>query len=355
MQIVLIERTLTGAVGTPVVYPFTSSEPIFSDGGVGERNVTTSITAPDGTVYDGHEVSSCHGYTQAQISAGVCNGSGGGVYKFYLKGASLTAGGTYVLRATTTTGEAIGAETVFPAASAITTTTATSFNRATDTLALAWPASGGAAYQVRIESPYGAWFSFTDSTRAWLTGTLRNPDVPLLPHVFLPGFRQLLTVSAIDANLYDYYRTTNNSFVGYGAVSRVRGALGVFGSMVTVVRQNLTVTSTQARPVEGQFDAVPTGLGYTYGGQANALTMSLFIESPSTKKGQADAVTGSYGLSAPVSASITGTHLDGKVKLVYLRSQAFSDTVEILSGELRGDTIAGTFSKGAPARYVRRR
>jgi hypothetical protein len=357
MQIVLLERTLTGAVSTPVVTPFSATqEPISSDGGVAERNAQASITGPDGTTYEGHEVSSCHGYTELQIQRGVCNGTGAGVYKFYLKGASLQAGGTYRLRVTTATGEVATAETVFPAAASVATTTPTAFNRDSDTLALAWPATQGTqAYQVRIETPFGAWLSFTDSTRIALTGVLRNPDDPLLSHVFLPGFRQLVTVSAVDANIYDYYRTTNNSFVGYGAVTRVRGARGVFGSMVTLIRENVTVTSSQAEPIEGVFDAVSTGLGYVYGGQGSALVMSLFIESPSTRKGQADALTGSYYASPNFPSSLVGTSSSGKVTVVYLRGQSLSDTVEVLRAELRGDTISGLFSKGAPAKYVRRK
>src|SRR4051812_36794203 len=50
MQIVLIERTLTGGASTPITFPYDPEEPISSDWGVPESHVTTSITAPDGTV-----------------------------------------------------------------------------------------------------------------------------------------------------------------------------------------------------------------------------------------------------------------------------------------------------------------
>lgn len=307
MQIVLIERTITGAVATPIALPFSVGEPILTDWGVAERHATTEITSPDGTVTMGTELPDCY-----QVPDILCDGNGAGVYKFFLRGSNLVPGGTYKFRAVTTQGEVITAETVVPATPLVTATTVTSFNRSTDTLAVSWPTSPRApAYQVRVESPKGAWSSFTDSTRVALTGALRNPDLSALPKVFLPGFRQLLTVTAVDANMYDYYRTSNNSFVGYGAVSRVKGAYGVFGSAVTVARRNVDVLANQTAPIEGTWDAVLNDLGYIY--YTNHLT--LYVESPAARKGDADAITGNFyntgtGLGAPT--TLTGSSRDGR-------------------------------------------
>ena len=43
-----------------------------------------------------------------------------------------------------------------------------------------------------------------------------------------------------------------------------------------------------------------------------------------------------------------------ELSLVFLRNQSVGDTLDILSAELRGDTLVGKFSKGARAKYIRR-
>jgi hypothetical protein len=342
MQVVLIERTLSGAVGTPITLPFDAEEPITSDWGVAESDVVAEMIAPDGTVYPGTEVVECF-----QVPPILCRAKGAGIYKFFLRGNTLVPGGKYTFHAMTTQGEVIEAETVIPLTPLVATTTTSTFNRSTDTLTMAWATSPRApAYQVRVESPDGAWSSFTDSTRVALTGALRNPDLARLPRVFLPGFRQLVSVTAIDANMYDYYRTTNNSFVGYGAVSRVKGAFGVFGSAVTVARSNVTVVANQTLPIEGTWDAIDNGLGYIY--FTNHLT--VYVESPGSE-GEADAITGNYYNINPATASpMTGTFEDGQIRL----NMGSGIGAESLVATLRGDTLIGTYSKGAPARFVKR-
>jgi hypothetical protein len=155
-----------------------------------------------------------------------------------------------------------------------------------------------------------------------------------------------VSVTAIDANMYDYYRTTNNSFVGYGAVSRVKGAFGVFGSAVTVARSNVTVVANQTLPIEGTWDAIDNGLGYIY--FTNHLT--VYVESPGSK-GEADAITGNYYNLNPATASpMRGTFEDGQIRL----TMGSGPAAESLVASLRGDTLIGTYSKGAPARFVKR-
>jgi hypothetical protein len=345
---VLVERTLSGEIGVPLALPFLSSDPITTDYGVPERDAVTSITAPDGSVYDGHEVSGCHGYPPPP-GFPKCDGSGAGVYKFYLKGAAIVPQGKYLLRVTTKAGEIITAETTFPEATLAPPPTVTTFNRTTDTLELSWPdPSTGAAYQVRIENPNIGWSSFTDSTRVHLNGGLRNPDDPKLGRVFLPGFQQSLSVTAIDANLFDYYRTLNNSFVGYGTISRVKGAMGVFGSAVMIQQRTVRVTANQTLPIEGIWDAVDAGLGYVYYTQH----LNLYVESAASKKGQADAITGNFYNTTPVSAAtLVGTQLDGKLDLTL--GSGFTGERVVL--EVRGDTLIGSYSRGAPAKFIRHR
>ena len=352
MQIVLVERTLNGSVTTPLVTPFMPSvEPIFSDGGVAERNVSGYITAPDGTQYPAYEMSSCYTCPSNRcVSEGPpCNGSGGGMYKFFLRGASVVPGAVYKLNLTTTAGDVITAETTFPQATVAPPPTLMTFNRSKDTIALSWASAASApAYQVRVDNPTLAWTAFTDSGRVSLTGELRNPEDRRLGRVFIPGRRQLMTVTAIDANLYDYYRTTNNSFVGYGSVTRVQGAAGVFGSAVLMQQRNVDVTATQSLPIEGTWDAVDAGLGYIY----FTPHLNLYVESAASSKNDADAITGQYYTTTWFPAqTVDGSFKDGRLDITF-GGVTFP---ERLVAEVRGDTIVGTYSKGAKARFVKRK
>jgi hypothetical protein len=345
-QTVLLERTLTGVVSVPLVYPFDGSEPIVSDYGIAEAGATAEIVTPAGAVITGRE-----------LSAISVNGHGGGVYQFPLAGSSLVPGGRYRLRMTTTKHETLTAETVVPIATLVTTGATVSFNRATDTLSVTWNrVTNARGYQVRIESPYGPWIAYTDSTHIALTGTLRNLLADRLPNLFVPGFRQLLTVSAVDSNTYEYYRSSNEAFTGVGIVSRVSGATGVFGSQVTIARRTVDVTAPILRPIEGIFDVQLGSLGYLYGGLGDAVSMTLYVESPSVRSDQPDAITGSYRHSFGTSQSAaSGTFSNGRLKLVFLGDQTLTDSVDHFTGDLKGDTIIGEFSKGAKARYLRRK
>ena len=345
-QTVLLERTLTGAVPVPLVYPFDGAEPIVSDYGIAEGGATAEIVTPTGAVIAGRELSA--------ISA---TGHGGGVYVFPLAGSALVPGGRYQLRMTTTKNEIVTAETTVPSATSVASGPIVMFNRSSDTLSISWtPASRARGYQVRIESPYGPWVAYTDSTHIALTGSLRNLLADRLPNLFVPGFRQVVTVSAVDSNTYDYYRSNNNEFTGAGIVSRVSGAIGVFGSLVTIARRTLDVTAPTTRPIEGVFDAQIGPLGYVYGGLGDAVSITLYVESPSQRSDTPDAITGSYRHSfGNAQAAASGTYSNGRLKLVFLADQTLTDSVDHFTGDLRGDTIVVEFSKGAKARYLRRK
>jgi hypothetical protein len=345
-QTILLERTLTGAVPVPLVYPFDGAEPIASDYGIAEGGATAEIVTPSGAVVTGRELSA--------ISA---TGHGGGVYVFPLAGSTLVPGGRYRLRMTTTKNETLTAETTVPFATPVTTGPIVIFNRMSDTLSISWkPASRARGYQVRIESPFGPWVAYTDSTHIAVTGSLRNLLADRLPNLFVPGFRQIVTVSAVDSNTYDYYRSTNNAFTGAGIVSRVAGAIGVFGSQVVIARRTLDVTAPQTLPVEGTFDAQIGPLGYVYGGLGDAVSITLYVESPSHRSDTPDAITGSYRHSfGSAQSAASGTFKNGQLKLVFLADQTLADSVDHFTGDLRGDTIFVEFSKGAKARYLRRK
>ena len=165
-------------------------------------------------------------------------------------------------------------------------------NRASDTLELSWPASPGArSYFVRVETPLGPRTFFTDSTHVRLPGLIRNVDVEELPHVFFPGFTQPVTVSAVDSNYYDWYRTHNDPLSGEGLIDRVTGGLGVFGSLVRLRFDSVQISAPQTAAAEGHFDLDQSTIASL---AARYLSFDLYVESPAARAGQSDALSGRY-------------------------------------------------------------
>jgi hypothetical protein len=245
---------------------------------------------------------------------------------------------------------------VIPAVPTTVAPVAEPFDRASDLLSLSWPASTAArAYEVRIESPYGPWLAITENTSVTLDGSLRNLGTDNYAHVLIPGFRQAVTVSAVDANLYEYYRTVSGGFTGSGILNRVQGGLGVFGSYVMLERRVLDVSAPATRAIEGTFDLLEQEPGYYYGGTIDARVVSVYVESPGANASQADAITARFTRSfGTIPGAAAGTLEDGTLTMHFLANQTLTDTLDRFTGVLRGDTLVGNFSKGAPAKYLRR-
>ena len=342
-QVVLLERTRTGSVSI-VAPPFELGGPFGSDSGIAEPGATITLTTPNGQTLVAHEDN--NGF------------AGSGIYRFSLSGDVLVRDGTYHLSVLTTKGEAMSAETSVPDGDAAVFPEQLDFNRARDTVVVEWPAAAGArSYFVRIETPFGPRSFFTDSTRVRLTGDLRNIDVTALPHVFFPGFPQAVTVSAVDSNYYDWYRTHNGEITGTGLVNRVHGGLGVFGSLVRLRFLDFAVVAPQTEPVAGTFRFVGTPEEQ----QATPyLSLELYVESRSARADQADAVSGRYerqmrlGDVGCAVCGLLGSTQNGRVELVLLRDWFANDTAEVLFGEIHGDTIVGQYrTQGGIARFVR--
>src|SRR5207244_11373248 len=113
------------------------------------------------------------------------------------------------------------------------------------------------------------------------------------------------------------------------------------------------VTATTAHSGERKFYLDAGTIRYMYGGFADARSLTVYVESASTRQGQSDVISASFtGASGAYAGAAVGT-LDGNdLKLVFLRNQVVTDTVDVFSAQLRGDSLVGTFSKGAPAKYV---
>jgi len=346
-QVVLLERTRTGRVSL-VAPPFDVGDPVVSDEGIAETGAQMTLVWPDGTTSIAKEDNTTRS-----------DGKGQGIYRFAIDGGQLQRNATYRLTVRTTKGEVLTAETSVPGGAPAATASSATMDRSRDTLVLTWPATPGArSYFVRVETPLGPRSFFTEGTQVQLPGLLRNTERDELPHVFFPGFDQAVTVSAVDSNYYDWYRTHNDALSGEGLINRVSGGLGVFGSLVRLRFDSLTIVAPQTRPVEGHYQF--------YGTQAEALgtrylSFDIYVESPAARTDQSDALSGRYRprpridyFGCPV-CGFLGTARDGHVELALLKDWSGADTVEVFNGQLFGDTLVGVFRfGGGPFRFVRR-
>jgi hypothetical protein len=340
-QVVLLERSLIGAVDIKTTN-FNPAEPILSDGGVPVTGAAAALIGPDGRVVPGVE--------DRLVTP---NGSGAGVYRFRINGASLVRGQRYRLQVVTREGETLNASTTIPGGTTPPPTTIMAVNRSKDAVTLDWAAVQGArSYALRVETPFGPFFLFTDSLHVRLTGELRNLFADDLPRVLIPGFDQGVLVAAADSNFYDYYRTQNDPFTGSGIISRVEGGAGLFGSLATVMTRVLNVTADQAQPIESRFVYLVTA------GSARTLAseLNLYVESPSPRSDVPAALSGKYITPLLRTDGILGSQSGNNVVLALLAGQSAFDTATVFTGVLRGDTLAGTYSdRSGSAVFIRRR
>jgi hypothetical protein len=347
-QVVLLERTRNGSVS--VLAPgFDLEDPLVSDEGIAESGALVTLTTPGGQTLDAVEDNVARG-----------DGKGRGIYRFRLPGASLERNAIYHLNVYTTNGEILAAETSVPAGVAASVAQALVFDRARDTVLLQWPATPGArSYFVRIETPFGPRSFFTDTNRLRLTGELRNVDVDALPRVFFPGFPQAVTVSAVDSNYYDWYRSHNNTITGTGLINRVQGGFGVFGALVRLRFEDFDVVAPQVEPIAGSYEFVGSEIEHL---TTPFSSFVLYVESPTARADQADALSGRYvvrprfGYAGCLVCGLLGTVRDGRVQLGLLSAWSARDTTEVFDGEIRGDTIVGSYRGfGGIVHFVKQR
>ncbi len=341
-QIILVERTLTGAVEIPDTV-FDASNPIASAGGIPISGAIVEIVDSAGGITRGVEDGSVASNPPRST----------GVYRVPLFGPSLVPGAKYELRVHTPDGDNVTASTRMPKPSIRFSGGLTRiFNRDHDLIAAQWTAASATrAYAVRIESPFGPFFLFTDSLSFRTNGDLRNLFPSDLERVFIPGFRQDILIAAVDSNFYDYYRTNNDPFTGAGIISRVNGGLGMFGALVPINTGTITVTADQSDPIEGRFRLTPATTD-----QATPTQFTLYIESAPAKADAPAALSGRYqlGNSATRGDGIVGQLRGPDVNLVLLNGQLAGDTLDVFTGELAGDTLRGTYQKlGTKAVFLR--
>jgi hypothetical protein len=164
------------------------------------------------------------------------------VYRFSLDslGVVLEPGGAYHLRVAVPDGRVVTGTTTLPGAQRNTAfDSTTGFDRARDTLSMAWARVPGArSYEVFIRGPVTAFSRFSDTAVAIVGWSFQDEDHT---QAFAPNATHQVIVNAVDRNYYDYYRRGSDLFSGAGLISHLDGGLGVFGSIVRIKSRTVFV------------------------------------------------------------------------------------------------------------------
>jgi hypothetical protein len=327
---ILVEKLLTGR--TPVGEGrHDAVDPIVSGGGIPISGARVIITSDIGEV----------AYAVEDITTR-SDGKGAGVYRIQNGNpptpsdsdwVRLAPAGQYTLRVETPDGTVVTGSTVIPSVQpGVVNPSFVQFNRDRDSVFLQWGEIPLAhRYAVRVESPRGPFLVFVDSLEYLVAGTLRNIFTEGLPSTFVPGFRQVITVGAVDRNFYDYYRSRNDLFTGRGLINHLQGGIGFFGAYVMLRGQTLNVIADTDHPFEAPYTRIA-------GPASSPLGFTVYLESESTSGVRQ--LSGSWSLSGVSGANgMIGT-LDSRsdVTLALLRGQVATDTVDVL--DLRWDGLA---------------
>lgn len=336
-QIVLVESSLTGRVVIDDSLKFDPLDPIRTAGG-------EPITGADVRLLAGADTVGVSA-TETRVS-----GRGTGRYVVTRAQLAIAPGATYRLRIRTADGRVATGRTVVPgapsgwSADAALTKQIVAFNRDADSLRLAWTgAAGGRTYAVRVETPYGPWALFSDSTSFTLSGGLRNFLAAGLPNVFLPGFTQQLSVTSVDQNFYDYNRSGNDPFGGSGLISSVSGGLGLFGSLVVLGSYDVATTRSDRAPIDARWTGVA----------ANGATvdLDLWVDDPGP------AASALSGRQRSPRRYLLGIQSGETVRLATLVGSSSADTLAFFTGRLAGDSLVGSYDKrfdtSGPTRFRR--
>lgn len=344
-QLILLERAL-GGQGIAVRTSFDSIDPVLSDGGTPMRDARVVVRniCGDSVVL------------RKERSFRV-DGHGSGVYRFAnAEGAApadapiphfpVTPGERFELRVSTTDGVVVtGATTVPSTTGRIGATLPRQFLRDRDSMFVGCQrVANPARFEVRIESANGPFVAFVDSLEYLVSGSLSHPDRPGRPRVLWPGVRQIVTVSAVDANYHDHYRSGDDEFNTRGLITRVTGGVGVFGSCSRVRERILDVTADTA--------AAPAGVWEATAAFAAPLPQVLQIWPESRAFGSLRLSGRVFGSSTSAPPQTVVANQTGRqTSLRVLALQSLRDTVVTVDGQLEGldsgdarltETVRGT-------------
>lgn len=160
------------------------------------------------------------------------------VYRISLDryGAALFAGQTYSLRVVLPDGREVSGTTTIPPVTPSFAEKADTIDGVAGSLNLSWPRVAGVkAYELFV-SPGRATQGLFIDTSVVLTAQSRLDGAPMFGVV-----PRTLVINAVDDNYYDYLRRASDPFTASGLITRLEGAVGVFGSMVPVLRRTVVV------------------------------------------------------------------------------------------------------------------
>lgn len=336
-QIVLVESSLTGRVLINDSLKYDPLDPIRTAGGEPVTGADVRLLAGNDTV---------------GVAATETRLSGRGTGRYVVPRAQLAVvpGGTYGLRIRTTDGRVVTGRTTVPgapggwSAEAAVTSRPVAFNRDADSLRLAWAGVvGGRTYAVRVETPFGPWALFTDSTSFTLSGGLRNFLAAGLPNVFLPGFSQRVSITAVDQHFYDYNRSGNDPFGGSGLISSITGGLGLFGSLVVLGTYDVATTRPDRTPIDARWTGTAAN--------GSTVDLDLWVDDPGP------AASSLAGRQRQPRRFVLGILAGETVRLATLVATSSADTLAFFTGRLAGDSLVGTYDRrfdtSGPTRFRR--
>lgn len=324
-QVILVESSLTGRVAIDSTRRFDPLDPIRTAGGEPLNRADVRLFREGDSVGVVATETEVNGLT--------------GRYVVPRAQMAIEPGRTYRVRVRTVDGREVTGETQVPSAEPNwspglgTIAQRVTFHRSNDTLQLQWTAVPDArTYAIRVETPNGPWFLFSDSTRFALSGQLRNFFVDGLPSVWFPGFDQIVSVAAVDRNFYDYNRSGNDPFGGTGLISSVRGGLGLFGSALAVLRREVTVLERDRVPLDARWR------GTTASG--SLMEYDMWVESVGSPR---SSVSGRERLGAR--RYLMGTLEGDQLRLVTLVGNSSADTAALFTGRVSGPAISGEYDR----------
>lgn len=171
-------------------------------------------------------------------------GTGGGapltttVYRISLDryGVSLVAGGTYSLRVVLPDGRTVTGTTTIPPVAPGFAHKIDTLDGVNGSLSLSWPRTPGVkAYELSV-SPSPA-----------KQGLFVDTSIVLTSQSQVDGWRLFtsasttLAITAVDENYYDYLRRASDPWTSSGLITHLDGAVGVFGSIVPVLRRTVVL------------------------------------------------------------------------------------------------------------------
>jgi hypothetical protein len=246
-----------------------------------------------------------------------------GVYQLAL---SVVPGRRYTLRVSSGDSVVTGSTTV-PLATPVPLgpMPADTFDVAASRLVLSWNTVG--RYLLDVQSPLAEYNALLTDTTVTLTGALLDPRNHL-SLVFVPGFTQSVTVSAIDTNYFDWIRPSVSSDANQR--THLQGGYGFFGSLVVLTARTVQTV--------GPLAGAPTG-AWTATTAAAGMPASLTVYISAMHRADT-AVSGNYRLEGDTAVhGLLGRLSNDSLHLDLLPAWSALDTLARLDGTVSGSTL----------------